>query len=248
MINQLFKLTERKVKYHLIYYLSFCLLISCNKQDEINCSEIEYSQDISFSYDIGALTDASLSIFPNNLPTSSTFKNNFNQINTLAKSNLMMGKNTWIYHSEIKKEPCYEYKKLYNKSVTYEAINLVPVTQPNFLLSYARTRYIKFQNYQNLNSETELDSTYEIVTVTLSAPLNSYSFIVPLGDVSQKLENYIYYNTITISGASFNNIYHIYSDSMHYNTNKIVPQGLYYNENEGLVGYYLSNGELWIKQ
>lgn len=249
MINMLYKLTESNARFMLVLFFFICLWSSCDKQDGIDCTGGGYnSKDLYFNYDIGALTDSSLLIFPNNLPTSSTFKNNFNNVNILGKSDLIVGKKTWTYYTEKIKTPCNEYQNIYTKSVSHQTVELIPINQPNFYHRYSRTRYIEYQNYQNYNPKIMLDNTYEIITVTLVSPLSGYTFILPVGDVSKKLTNYIYYDTITISGFLFNNIYHIYADSANYDANKVVPQGLYYHQNDGLVGYYLSSGELWTKQ
>jgi hypothetical protein len=241
-------LKENMVKFILLCCMLFSFGMSCNiKYSDDECFGA-VSEDRSIINDIGPLTDSSLLLFPNNLPTSISFKSSFNQLNLLEKNNLKSGKYTWTYHTEIKKVPCAEIREFYKKSVSHESIDFIPISQPNFFHTYSRTRYIEYQDYLNLNAAVKLDTTFEIVTVTLKAPYKSYSFIVPLGDVGKLLTNYTYFDSLTFSGISFNNIYHIYADSANYDINKIAPQGLYYNPNEGLVGYYLSNGELWVKQ
>jgi len=241
------KWIEPKLSSILFCYLMFFLGIACNR-DRIDCSGGQRTPDVTYNHDLGALTDSSLVLFPNNLPASSTFKNNFNHVNLLSKTELKGGNKTYTYFTKTTERPCYDYKETYIKNVSFQFINLEPMSQPNFIHSYTRTRYIEFLNYLNLNPKIYLDSTYEIVSVTLNSPFNSYAFIVPIGKVKDKLTNYTYFDTLTLSGVSFNNIYHIFADSTNYDRNKVAPQGLYYHKNEGLVAFYLSSGELWVRQ
>ncbi|MDP1727559.1 MAG: hypothetical protein Q8M15_12310 [Bacteroidota bacterium] len=217
---------------------------SCSKEKDNGCPMYGGKGDQEYNTNKGSLTDASLALFPSSIPATAVFKNNLGFTNLLSKSTLQKETRKWTDNKVYVADPCFPYFNIYTTSVNIESIVSIPFDQPNFYHYYSRTRHVDYFGYLNVSSKVKIDSSYEIITTSI----RNYRFLIPIGKTKNLVTNYKFYDTITISGTLFNNIYHIYSDSEYYNFNKVIPQGIYYNESEGLVGYYLSNGELWVRQ
>lgn len=221
---------------------------SCSKESGVDCFGGGSQRDKIFEYSVGVLSDSSKILLPKNFDESYTFTNNLGMVNSLAKGIFISGTKVVNYSNVTKKTVCYSYNEIYNKSIPYYKLVYTPQFSPNFYHEYKSTIFNKNYNFLNVSENLLFDSTYEIVAIELNNSFNNYSFVIPTGKIVDKLTNFSHRDSITIINKKFYDIFEIYADSVNYNINKIIPFGIYYNLNKGLVGYYLSNGETWVKQ
>ena len=76
----------------------------------------------------------------------------------------------------------------------------------------------------------------------------NYSFIeLPFNNPD--LSTYKYFDTITLNKKLYNQVYYVWMDSTHINyRSDIFPRGAYYNLEKGVLGFYLSNSETWLRK
>lgn len=56
----------------------------------------------------------------------------------------------------------------------------------------------------------------------------------------------IFHPQLTLRNKTFQSVFHIFDTEV--DTTRILPKEFYYSENSGIIGYYLTNGELWIAE
>ena len=76
----------------------------------------------------------------------------------------------------------------------------------------------------------------------------NYSFIdLPFNNAN--ISTYKYFDTITLNNKLYNQVYHVWIDSSYVNSRTdLFPRGAYYNLEKGILGFYLSNSETWLRK
>ncbi|MFI5220921.1 MAG: hypothetical protein ACHQK8_01250 [Bacteroidia bacterium] len=77
----------------------------------------------------------------------------------------------------------------------------------------------------------------------LSIKINGNSFDLPMNRISPK--NYVHLDSVQLANKNYTDVFHVYTDSSLVDNTVIVPRGLFYAIGRGLIGFYLTNGELW---
>ncbi len=120
-----------------------------------------------------------------------------------------------------------------------------------FYLEYEFVKYITydapltFSFRRSKNTWSDIDSADLIhAKERLFVSVNSFDFEIP---IEYKPPNiiYHYYDSISIGGHLYQNIYHVYTDSIisSQTANKVIA--VYYGFDDGLVRFDFKNGEIW---
>ena len=121
-----------------------------------------------------------------------------------------------------------DYVNVEQKTHRFNASNL------NFFYSYMRTAV-----YFN-------DTTKAILnTDQFSININNKVFDLPFNN--NQVSRWEKLDTLTLNNNLYHDVYRVYADTPFYNPNIILPAGIYYSQQNGLIGFYFSNGELWLK-
>lgn len=126
---------------------------------------------------------------------------------------------------------CYDYFLNQSKTTSYNASN-VP-----FNFGYVFSNVSTTKSYQYA-----IDSTltgYTIASIYVNNSKFDLPNNLPFNTNSRVLSN------LTINNKSYYNVNQIYLDSASVNNTVIKPIGIFYNETNGLIGFYLTNGETW---
>jgi hypothetical protein len=238
------------MKIFLLINMSFVFLVcsSCQKQNDGDCGGPQ--SDIFRNYDDSypKVEDSLGYLRLVDLPSQINYLNNIGITNTLVRSELKSGEITSTINRTTTKEKCNNYHSTYNKVFPFLEVNLTSSSSLYFNHRYAIKGYSTIHKYQNIGPDFKIDEYAQIMTISLFSPFFVYEYLLPLGAFKNKLPNYSYHDSLIVSGKVLKDVYHVYSDSTYFLPSKVVPQGIYYNFDAGLLGYYLSNGELWIKQ
>ena len=78
-----------------------------------------------------------------------------------------------------------------------------------------------------------------------SIKFNNYTFPLPFNNPSAKFYNL--YDTLQLNGQVFYKVFKVYNDPITIDSNYVTLNGAYYSLSKGVIGFYLSNGETWVK-
>lgn len=234
-------------RFILIKIIIFSIIInSCQEKDDCGGPQWDIVRNYEDRYPNVVDSGGYLKLV--DLPSQVNYLNNFGYTNTLVRSELKSGEISLVTDRKTIKDKCDNYNYIYSKFFPFLEVNLTSSSSLYFNHKYSIKGYSNIHTYQNIGSEFKIDEYTQITTVSLISPYFVYEYLLPLGAFKNNLPNYSYHDSLIVSGKVLKNVYHVNSDSSYFLTSKIAPQGIYYNLEAGLLGYYLSNGELWLKQ
>lgn len=121
-----------------------------------------------------------------------------------------------------------EYVNIEQKTHKFTAVNL------NFSYSYVRKAVYS-------EDTTKAQQNSDILSITI----NNTFFDLPINN--EHVPRWEKRDSMTLGNKLEYDVYRVYLDTGGQNQNIIVPAGIYYTKKKGLIGFYFSNGELWLK-
>ncbi|MFN4082906.1 MAG: hypothetical protein ACK4K9_04685 [Bacteroidia bacterium] len=219
-------------------------LYGCQKYDYQHCMG-SYSIDrLEKSLGTIPLKDSNLFWISYDTIPKTIFRNNNNgasfEFIRLNEKKTVSHIKTNISLGEYKKDECEKYILYYYYSTLSQSVDF----ESKFVrYTYSRFNYLK--NYKFTDSVFSYQSD-EKLYLDLNFNYNyRYRFEIQFPESNYK--NCFYYDTLNLGGKTFNKIYQVYVDSAKVDFNYVTPLGFYYTKDYGLIGYYFSNGELWLK-
>jgi len=128
----------------------------------------------------------------------------------------------------------YDYGTVYSEQTNYNGIDLP------YNFSLIRTSVINTPI--SVFDSTKKFTGYDVFSIKF----NDYTFQLPFNNPSAKFYNF--YDSIQLNGALFYKIYKVYNDPITMDPTFITISGAYYSLSNGIIGFYLSNGETWVKK
>jgi hypothetical protein len=132
---------------------------------------------------------------------------------------------------------CWEFYRLGSSTLTFQGTNL------NFSISYSLQK-----NLPEDGSNNHPDATIAGDVLTLT--LGQMRFAVPLTNAPIELNTFNKFklrDSLVLGPKTYFQVYEAYVPDL-LSSNGIIPEGIYYTKQQGLVGYYFTNKELWYKQ
>lgn len=134
-----------------------------------------------------------------------------------------------------------KYYSCYNYSVNEEGYSKYLNKKIPLNYIYKRKSWItKFDKdtFRIMNIEGK-----DILSVIISTPSGQTEFPLPFN--SNVYGKYKYFDTLLLNNNLFFNVINSYIDTSNIQKNQVIPVGIYYSTNAKLIGFYLSNGEIW---
>lgn len=222
------------------------LLVSCSKQyDDYRspCSDLYAFNNPVKRKNLGILS----------FSDSSLHWVNYDTLQTMYFINSNKYKTSFVYHNSI---------TVYNEQKLNERDSFVtsPCTKEYQIYNYGFNQKQYF-NYKSQNlalnfsyiRQNVIDSTG---TDSLSLLYGTDYFILGINNVffdypfNQKkaIPNWRQHDTLLLGTKIYYNVYESFVDPLKIDSNIINVTGAYYNISNGLLGFYLSNGENWWKE
>lgn len=127
-------------------------------------------------------------------------------------------------------EPCYELFKLPVKRITFNPSTI------NLPISIEIQKNI---SYSQINTTSVSDTLSDIIVIKINNENRTISQNCQNPAISNTIE---YLDSISLNGKTHYNVIHSYIDSY---GSEILLDGIYYTKSNGLIGFYLTNGEQW---
>ena len=148
----------------------------------------------------------------------------------------------FIYGDSVYSGPCcsriddsyYDYGTIQSEQINYKGLYLP------YNFSLIRQSVINTPKY--IFDTTHKFTGYDVFSIQL----NNINFPLPFNNPSAKFYNY--YDTLNLNGQLFYHVYKVFVDPLTVNPNSITVNGAYYSLSKGMIGFYLTNGETWIKK
>lgn len=122
----------------------------------------------------------------------------------------------------------YEYNRYEGVELPYQLSLIRHNTNINSIDSFIASRSWRFMD----NAAIGINYTF------IDLPFNN-----------SKISTYKYFDTITLNKKLYNQVYHVWIDSNHVNyRTDIFPRGAYYNFEKGILGFYFSDNETWLRK
>lgn len=147
-----------------------------------------------------------------------------------------------IYNStQVKRDECGrktikdDYYLKQEQSVVYGRKNV------SITMSAHRKIKVNSTGGKYTNLPFQIHSSNEYLLVELNSkyyPLNTDTGFISTGQR--------FHTLLTLRGKNFNNVFEVIDTAA--SIPAIVPKGFYYSFRKGLIGYYLTNGELWFQE
>jgi hypothetical protein len=128
--------------------------------------------------------------------------------------------------------PCYEYYTLPVKRITFHSEKI------NLKFSFEIRKNLKASNY--LYPVMNPDTIGDILVVQINNDRRTIALTNNYTDIVNEVE---FLGSVVLNGKVFHSVYHSY---INYSGFEIKLDGIYYTKSEGLVGFYLTNGEQWF--
>ena len=124
---------------------------------------------------------------------------------------------------------CYDYIRTENESFLYRSFDIP----------------FRFEYLLNSNSTTDaaqyrIDSTVGGYT-SIGLAVNTDYFSLP-GSANKLMKQL---DSISLNKKIYHSVFQLYLDSATRDETLIKPHGIYYDSTQGLIGFYLTNGETW---
>jgi hypothetical protein len=100
-------------------------------------------------------------------------------------------------------------------------------------------RYIDLSVELTTNDSVKVNSKTEKLILIVNSKVYQIN-----PDTSFQSADQIFHNAISLNGLKYDFVFELIDNSV--DSTKILPQGFYFSFNKGLVGYYLTNKELWV--
>ncbi|MEI6508111.1 MAG: hypothetical protein WCO54_06470 [Bacteroidota bacterium] len=148
----------------------------------------------------------------------------------------------YIYGDSVYSSPCCPVLRDH-----YTDYGTVQSEQLNFKGLYLPYNFSLIRQSVINTPKNIFDSTHKFTGYDVfSIQLNNINFPLPFNNPSAKFYNY--YDSLNLNGQLFYHVYKVFVDPLTVNPNSITVNGAYYSLSKGMIGFYLTNGETWIKK
>lgn len=227
----LFSLNEKTIRYgQLILFSALLCCLACNKKYRDCEQTVNYNCCTPFQVDSVTLDPTQAGWIPRQ---PAVFKN--------TNGGVIECKITWFgrgmsrYPYAYKSMPCecggssscYDYISVASEKVLFKS--------PGGVFQYYYTR-----------SAVLVDTAVMKFAEQLVIEFNNIEYALPINNPKTKYSEFR--DSLSIGATVFTNVYHVYRDPATVDPRVIVPGGIYYTIQKGLVGFYLTNGETWVLQ
>lgn len=231
-----------KTTLHLTIYSLCSIFFACSKTTEPPCTAFpcNFYEDGKYlgSISLNDSNDYWLAAYNTGTIANESF---YNEVGTALSYSIH-------YHQVSEKEYLNSYEKADNSccprttfrdylNIEEETLEYLPNQNG---ISFRFKRSIKPSVSLIGTDSARIDSTSELFELTIqNKTLRIYL------DTSYKSDHQIFYKQKTLHQKTFTNVFEFIDPQA--DTSKIIPQGYFFTFENGLIGYYLTNKELWAK-
>ncbi len=131
---------------------------------------------------------------------------------------------------------CYDYATIESQYFKYYS-SKIPL---NFF--YKRESFVIKDNEDSLKIG-RFQNGFDKVSIFITTPNIEIEFQLPYG--GPMINKWKILDSISLNNLTFYNVHSIFNDTAKLPKNQIIPAGIYYTQEKKLIGFYLSNGEVW---